>query len=342
MTNSLSYRLLGPVEVIANGRPVPIGRPRHRSVLAFLVLHANRLVSTERLVEAVWGGSEPTTARVQIQNDLSAIRRTLRGAVGCDPISTRSAGYLISCASGQVDADAFGQQVAAATRLTGVDPVGGAARLRDALSLWQGQALADVNASYADAFRCGLEEVRLRAWEQLFTIELGVGRHAETLAELTRLVNDHPLNEQIAGQLMLALYRSGRQTEALQVARRLRDTLAEQHGLDPGAALRNLEHAILRGDTSLELPSAAPTASSAAGGVGRVGALVRQSHPAQGQTGPPGARALPASVALGRGPTTEQTPAESRPSERRSVQRSSCPTSPASSGVWTTGASSTS
>jgi DNA-binding SARP family transcriptional activator len=256
MSGGLHYLLLGPVEVVAGGRRVPINRPRQRAVLAYLLLHANQLVTTDALVDAVWGGSEPGTARTQVQTDLSIVRRALRAADLRDPVTTRPSGYVITCEPGQVDLDEFGRRSQHALAMT--DPELAIAELRGALGLWRGQALADVNAAYAESVRVSLEQRRLYAYERLYALELDCGRAADVIAELTALVDAHPTHERLVGQLMLALYRSGRQAEALKVARSLRGTLADELGIDPGPELRELEQSILRNDPVLAGPTESP------------------------------------------------------------------------------------
>jgi DNA-binding SARP family transcriptional activator len=253
MNSELRYRLLGPIEVIAGRQVVAIERPRHRAVLAYLLLHTNRLVPTDRIVEALWGGAAPATARTQVQTDLSLIRRVLRATGGTDPIATRATGYLLEAADGQLDTDQFTAAVTEARALASSARARAVNAFRRALDLWRGPALADVTGAYVDAFRTALDEKRLHAYHQVLTLELEMGRHAAVIAELTTLVDAHPLDEGFAGQLILALYRSGRQAEALQVARVLRRTLADHHGLDPGHPVQDLEQAIRRNDPALDL-----------------------------------------------------------------------------------------
>jgi DNA-binding SARP family transcriptional activator len=248
------YLLLGSVEAVSDAGPISIGRPRLRGVLAYLLLHANRPVTTDLLVEAVWGGGRgPTTARTQIQTDISIIRRLLRDDAGRSQIDTRPGGYLINIEPEQLDILEFGLRVSESACAT--DPAEAIAALRAALALWRGRPLTGVTAAYAEAARDSLQEQRLQAYTSLMALELDLGRHADLIPELTALVDSHPLHERLTGQLMLALYRDGRQAEALGVARSLRATLADQHGLEPCQATRDLERAILQQDVTLDLPA---------------------------------------------------------------------------------------
>jgi DNA-binding SARP family transcriptional activator len=262
MMADIRFRLLGPVEVTVGARQLSVSRPRQRAILAYLLLHANQAVSTDQLVDALWGRAGPTTARTQVQNDVSIVRRILRSG-GANPVATRPGGYLIQVGAGQLDAAEFTTAVARAIRGAAANRGAAATELRSALSLWRGRAIADVSAAYAASFREGLEEQRCRAYEQLFALELAGGRHSNVIAELLALVQTYPLHERFAAQLMLALYRNGRPAEALRVARELRRRLADQHGLDPGPELSELELRILRNDGSLRSPEA-PAGSAAA------------------------------------------------------------------------------
>lgn len=253
MADALRYRLLGPVEVTLGGQSVLTGRPRQRAVLAYLALHANRLVSTDRLVEAVWGGSGPATARTQVQNDLSTLRRVLRTA-GHDPIASRASGYLLQSRPDQVDAYDFADRVKSAIAISPVDAFGAVTGFREALALWQGEALAGISAAFVESQRNALDEQRLYAYELLVALELARGEHAAVVAELTDLVHAHPTHETFSRQLVLALYRSGRQAEALEVARSVRRTLVDGLGIDPTPALHELELAVLRNDLDLLAP----------------------------------------------------------------------------------------
>ncbi len=247
----MRFRVLGPVAADFAGQPVPTGRPRQRAILGYLLLNRNTLVTTDRLVSALWEGQGPSTARNQVQTDMSILRRLIASAGAGDPIQTRPTGYTITLDPGQLDLDEFTARAREARATT--DPATSIAILRPALELWSGTSLTGINAAYAASHRVHIEEQRVQAYEHLFDLELGLGRHADVAAELFGLVDRFPLRERLTGQLMLALYRNGNHVEALRVARDLRVTLVEQHGLDPGHALRELEQAILRCDPALDL-----------------------------------------------------------------------------------------
>ncbi len=257
----MRFLVLGPVAAEADGRLVAVGRPRQQAILGFLLLNRNTLVSTDRLVTALWEDDGPSTARNQVQTDLSILRRLLRSAGAPDIIRTRPAGYSVHLADGDLDLDEFTASTREA-RAT-ADPATAISILRSALALWTGTPLSGVKAPYAGAYRVAIEEQRLQAYEHLFDLKLGLGRHASMTAELLGLVEENPLRERLVCQLMMALYRDGRQAEGLSVARRLRTVLAEQHGLDPGRGIQELELAILRGDPVLDLPPGPVVAVSA-------------------------------------------------------------------------------
>jgi DNA-binding SARP family transcriptional activator/tetratricopeptide (TPR) repeat protein len=268
----MRFRILGAIAAEEDGRPVPLGRPRQQAILGFLLLNRNTLVSTDSLVTALWEDDGPSTARNQIQTDLSILRRLIRSA-GCpDTIRSRPTGYTIELASGQLDLDDFTAGIRAAR--AAADPPESVTLLRAALGLWTGTSLAGIKAPYAGAHRVHLEEQRLQAYERLFDLELNLGRHADVTAELFGLVKEHSLRERLVAQLMVALYRGGRQADGLTVARALRTALAEEHGLDPGRDFQQLEQAILRGDPGLDLT---PDGGAGTGGLGgrRIGPAPR-------------------------------------------------------------------
>ncbi|WP_433234959.1 tetratricopeptide repeat protein [Streptosporangium sp. CA-135522] len=244
------FALLGPVEVrVGNGQP-PSWAPRHRALLAYLLLHAGTAVSTERLIGALWGSTPPDTARAQIHSLVAAVRQGLRQAGAEQALQSHIAGYVIHVEPGQLDVADFTQQAEA-------DDAG---QLRQALALWRGEPLADIRADYAEEARRRLHERRLRVVERLAELDLAAGRHAEILDELAAEVVANPLRERLTGQLMLALHRAGRQAEALAAGRAYRSLLAEQQGLDPGRAFTALEQAILRDEPELA-PPPGPSAS---------------------------------------------------------------------------------
>ena len=257
----MEFRILGPVEVLREGRAVPLGGSRERAVLALLLASANRVVSAERLAEDLWAGDPPDRAIHTLQVFVSRLRKALREAGLDGIIVTQPPGYMARVAPESLDAARFEALVTDSRRLTGEGtPDGAAATLREALTLWRGPALADVaDGPIARAEAARLEEARLAALEERVDAELACGRHAEVIAELDALTRAHPLRERLWGQRMLALYRCGRQVEALRVYRELRRLLAEDVGLEPGPALAALETAILQQSPQLEwLPAAPP------------------------------------------------------------------------------------
>ncbi|WP_327099114.1 tetratricopeptide repeat protein [Nocardia vinacea] len=246
------FSILGPVEITVDGQATALA-PRHRGVLTYLLLNDGRVCTIDRLIDAVWGLDAPVTARAQIHAALTAIRRVLRNTDAASVIETRAAGYVAHPTPDQFDLAEFTGHVAAATREA--DTHAAAAKLRTGLALWRGDALADLTADYVAGARARLHEQRLSAFERLMDLELSLGSHELLLDELIAALAENPLRERLAGQLMLALYRSGRQSDALATARSLRNTLVERHGLDPGSSFSELEQAILRDDPRLRLPA---------------------------------------------------------------------------------------
>ncbi len=248
----LEFRILGPLEVVGEGGPVQLGGPRQRATLAILLLGANRVVSVERLADELYRGAAPVTAVTQVQRQISELRKALGAGFS---VETRSPGYVLRLSPEQLDLGRFERLTeAAAEALLRADGPLTAELLRDALELWRGVPLADLAAEPFAQIAIGrLEELRLTALEQRIEADLALGRHSELVGELESIVAEHPLRERFAGQLMLALYRSGRQPEALDVYRRTRDTLTEQFGIEPAAALHERQRAILTHDPSLDL-----------------------------------------------------------------------------------------
>ncbi|MFD2420352.1 AfsR/SARP family transcriptional regulator [Amycolatopsis pigmentata] len=252
VADRLEFRLLGPVEVWRGPERLVISSRHQRSVVAALALRPGRVVSVSALVDAVWEEESPPSARRQV---IKLVSR-LRGVLG-DAITTRSSDYVLNVEPDQVDVGVFESSVARARQLSATDPVGAAAAVREALRLWRGPALSGVTPGLAvQATR--LEESRLAALEDGVDWELAVGGHAALVAELTVLVTEHPLRERLVGQLMLALNRSGRTTDALEVYRRTHERLAEDLALAPGVELQQLQVAILRDDVTLAAPVSPP------------------------------------------------------------------------------------
>ena len=245
----LELRVLGPLEVVRDGEPVPLPRQMHRALLALLVLHRNEIVSTDSLIEELWSGQPPATAKDALQNYVSQLRK----ALGRDVIATQAPGYVLDIEAHQTDAGQFEQLVAEARAAE--DPGTRAATLRTALALWRGPALADLAyESFAASAAARLEDVRAAAQEDLVDAELALGHHADLVPQLEELVDAHPYDERARAQLMLALYRSGRQADALGAFQETRQRLADELGLDPSPALRELERAILLQEPSLVSP----------------------------------------------------------------------------------------
>jgi DNA-binding SARP family transcriptional activator len=222
-----------------------------------LLLHANRVVSRDRLIDELWDGSPPETASTALQVHVSQLRKVL----GHEAIATQTPGYLVRVEPRDLDLQRFEQLV---TEAQGPDAEDSAEKLREALALWRGPALADVDDSVGRAERGQLEDQRASALEQRVAADLDLGRHAELLPELETLVREEPLRERRRAQLMLALYRSGRQADALDVYRNGRKLLADELGLEPGTELRQLEKAILEHDPDLAPPARAVPRDAAA------------------------------------------------------------------------------
>ncbi|MEU7011356.1 BTAD domain-containing putative transcriptional regulator [Streptomyces sp. NPDC046332] len=253
----MRFKILGPVEAVAPGSEAPGLAPRHRAVLAYLLLHAGAPISTDRLIDAMWGPLPPDSARAQIQTTIAAIRRMLRASEADRMLATRPAGYVITPEPGQLDLDEFTSLTAKAADVSG-DPGETADRIRAALALWRGEPLADITAHYVQGARARLNGQLLTAVERLAELELARGRHDDLIDELAGHAAANPLRERLCCQLMLALHRAGRQTDALHVARTFRETLAEEQGLDPGHAFSKLEQDILRDAPDLRPPVTAP------------------------------------------------------------------------------------
>lgn len=246
----LDFRILGPVEVWRDGEQLPLGGPKQRAVLALLVLDAGRVVATDRIIDQLWGERPPPTAGASLQNLVSQLRKLL----GPDVLITKPPGYRLQIAPEQVDHERFRLLVESCASDT---PPNRAAKLREALALWRGPALADLAfESFALDESARLEELRLATLEARIEADLESGRHGELVGELEALVREHPLRERLRRFLMLALYRSGRQAEALQVYHDARRALVEELGIEPSAALQQLHGAILRHDPELELNGA--------------------------------------------------------------------------------------
>src|SRR6266571_2229944 len=246
------FRILGPLEVEQEAGPVLLGGLKQRAVLALLLLDAGRVVSIDRLVDALWGEEPPRTAVTSLQNFVSQLRK----ALGPEILETKPPGYRVNVQPGQLDLDRFRVLVESARASS---PPERAAKLRQGLALWRGPPLADFAfEAFAQPYIAQLEELRLAALEERVEADLGAGSHAELIAELETLVEEYPQRERLRGQFMLALYRSGRQAEALQTYRAGRRLLVEELGIEPGRDLQQLHGAILRQEAGLQAPGTAP------------------------------------------------------------------------------------
>jgi WD40 repeat protein/DNA-binding SARP family transcriptional activator len=260
----MRFQVLGPLEVDADDGPVVLGGPKERLLLALLLTRPNRVVSVEALLRGLWGEQPPPTAAKTLQSHIKRLRRALepdraRGAAG-RVLVTRQPGYLLRVAPGALDVARFEELTATARgMLSQGQPDAAASLLRQALGLWRGGAFEEfLDTDFGAAESDRLAELRLAAVEDRVEAELQLGRHRELVAELEGLVRDQPLRERLWAQLLLALYRSGRQADALLAYQRARSILVEELGIDPGGELRRLHAAILAQDPGLELP---PTAA---------------------------------------------------------------------------------
>jgi YVTN family beta-propeller protein len=257
-TGPAEFGILGPLEVCRSGCAVPLGGPRQRAVLALLLLEANRVVSMDRLAEDIWGGNPPEGWVTTLQTYVFHLRRALdpdraRGAAG-DVLVTRGRGYLLRVDRERLDAARFQDGfMAGRAALQAGRYLEAAQTLRRALELWRNGVLADLSDYAFTRPEAGrLEELRLAALEARIDADLALGRHDALTGELEQLAADHPLRERLHAQLMLALYRCGRQAEALAAYRRVRDLLASELGIDPGEPLRHLHAAVLAHDPALD------------------------------------------------------------------------------------------
>jgi DNA-binding SARP family transcriptional activator len=246
------FRVLGPLEVSDETGPLLLGGQKQRAVLALLLLDAGRVVSTDRLVDALWGDQPPRTAATSLQNFVSLLRKIL----GAGVLETKPPGYRLNVRPGELDLDCFRTLVEEA-RAGG--PQEKSAKLREALALWRGPPLADFTfESFAQPHIVHLEELRLATLEERVQADLDHARHGELIGELETLVEQHPVRERLRGQYVLALYRSGRQAEALQAYQDGRRILVEQLGIEPSRELQQLHGAILRQEAGLQAPGAPP------------------------------------------------------------------------------------
>jgi DNA-binding SARP family transcriptional activator len=258
----VQFAILGPIELLAEGRRLPAGGPRQLALLAFLLLHANRAVSAEELHRALWGARPCVPKRVQMA--IARLRKTLEPLNLGPALRTVSGGYLLTVSTGLLDADVFEEQLRAGRVLLGNgDPAGASVVLAAALALWRGPALAEVAfEDFASPEIQRLEELHLEALERRIEADLALGRHAEVVGELQALSLEHPERERICELLMLALYRCGRQGEALDAYHRASARLAGELGLQPGPGLRSLQRDVLHHASRLTLDATAPSPPS--------------------------------------------------------------------------------
>ncbi len=260
LNTHLSFHILGALDVRADGRRVAVGGPRQRTVLAMLLLAADRVVSVDSLVESIWNGRPPATGRTQVAICIAGLRKTFK-VMGCteDVIVTASPGYLLVTGKHRLDAAEFTAHVEAAHAAVAQGRNAEAAdMLGAALELWNGPALLGVSGSLAETEAARLEEQRLTAYELRTALRLELGQHRTLISELNVAVRQHPLREQVRSQLMLAQYRAGRRAEALETFRQGRLRSIEDIGMEPGVELQRLHDSILRDDGSLQPRPAEP------------------------------------------------------------------------------------
>ena len=254
----VEYRILGPLDVSVDGRAVALGGRHQRALLALLLAHANEVVPLERLIDGLWDEAPPETAANIVQGYVSQLRKLL----GRETIVTRGRGYALIADDGALDLQLFEQRAAAGTAAG--RPEVAAAELRAALAVWRGPALSDLaDLPALRPIAARLDELRLAALERRIGAELECGNAAEAAAELDPLIAEHPLRERLRALQMRALYRCGRQADALAVLPAARETLVDELGLEPGAELQELERAILRRDPSLAPAGGSPPAPAA-------------------------------------------------------------------------------
>jgi DNA-binding SARP family transcriptional activator/streptogramin lyase len=249
----IEFRILGPLEASRRGQALEVGAGKQRALLVLLLLSAGEVVSTDRLIDALWGERPPASALNSVHIYVSRLRKLL----GNGRLETRGRGYMLVLAPEQLDLGRFDSLLGdGRDLLASGEPDRAAEALRGALGLWRGPPLADVASEpFAHGEIARLEELRLAALEDRIEADLALRRHADLVPELEGLVHEHPLRERLRAQLMLALYRSGRQADALDAYQQARRLLATELGLEPGRQLRELQAAILRQDAQLHVPS---------------------------------------------------------------------------------------
>jgi DNA-binding SARP family transcriptional activator len=259
----MEFRILGPLEALGEGGAVVLGGSKQRALLALLLLHVNETLTSDRLIDELWGEDPPATAAKTVQMHVSRLRKALaahNGATSDGLIVTRERGYELRLDPEQLDLHRF-ERLAAAGRgaLAQGAPERAVPALARALSLWRGRALSDLSQEpFAEREAARLDDLRVAAFEQLIEAKLALGRHEEVVGQLEALIREHPYRERLRAQLMLALYRSDRQADALQAYQDTRTKLVADLGIEPGERLRDLERAVLAQDPALAAPVTEP------------------------------------------------------------------------------------
>ncbi|MFB7559420.1 AfsR/SARP family transcriptional regulator [Streptomyces brevispora] len=262
----MTFRILGPLEIEVDGRPVPLQGARQRTLMSMLLLAPDRVVSVDTLAEAVWRGSPPATARNQLAICVSALRKTFKAVAGLDDVLVTShPGYMLFSGEHSIDAVEFERSAALGREAArGGRAEEACARFEDALAMWRGPALEGITAERVEAEVSRLDEMRLDVYEEYTGLRIGLGQHRELLGELNAFTRAHPLREQATAHLMLAQYRSGRRAEALETYRSGRLHLAGELGIDPGPVLQELHESILADAPALSAPALAVTVAARA------------------------------------------------------------------------------
>ena len=261
----MEFRILGPLEVLEDGRPLALGRLKERLVLAVLLLHANEFVSRERLIDELWGVSPPPTARKAVNVYISKLRQTLTRD-GHEPIATEDGGYRLVLDAELLDASRLRRLVGEAReQMDAGDVEAASGLLQKALALWRGPTLAGLPLESLGRDEVAeLDELRLSALMDRIDCDLAQGGHEQVVGELQVLVREHPLRERLRAQQMLALYRSDRQVDALDAYQQARHTLIDELGIEPSESLQRLQQGILRHDPALEAPAGTTATNGAA------------------------------------------------------------------------------
>jgi DNA-binding SARP family transcriptional activator len=257
---SVRFRVLGPVVAMgAVGEPLSLGPPRRRTLLAALLVHANSPLSVDQLTDMLWDGSPPPTAMTMVHGAVAGLRQAFgRGCGGNGPplLITRDGGYVLDVPPWHVELWEFEQLLARGRRMSSAAPEPASRLLAEALALWRGPALSGIELHFARDAATRWEELRLECMEAQIEAELALGHHADVVAGLADLVARNPFRERLCAQLMVALYRCGRQAEALDASRTLRRTLTSELGVEPGPEMQRLERSILRHCGGLAVPVA--------------------------------------------------------------------------------------